>query len=289
MTKKPKQIIIVGLGLVGGSLAAACRKAFPKAKIIGVTRSRTAINKAKKKRWIHKGFQDLEKAFAETAPLQFVVLCTPVDTLKGFLKRLDRIAPAGTVVSDAGSVKGFIVRWADKQNWRRIKFVGAHPMAGSHEQGINAADPGLFADSFTYVTPSGKTSRSALQLIKNFWRRISDRVIVISPEKHDRITAEISHAPHLLASLLVNSVSKKYLSFAGTGFLDTTRVAQGEPGLWAPIFLENRREVLRILRSIETAMKGFKGRLSRGAYPLIRQVLSRAQKRRTGMRINGPQ
>ena len=158
--KPPDRIVIVGLGLIGGSLAAACRKKFPRAEIIGITRNKSALNKAKKRGWIDEGFQKLDHAFVgarltrlyrtrgRVAPSgamndapTFVILCTPVDTFKNYLRRLDPIAPAGTVVTDAGSVKGFLVRWAGRRKWKRIQFVGAHPMAGSHERGIDAADP----------------------------------------------------------------------------------------------------------------------------------------------------
>ena len=293
------RILIVGLGLIGGSLAAACRKAFPQTKIIGISRSRSALSKAKKKGWIHRGFQNLEAAFKNvgagyprpskrmageaTSPLHLVLLCTPVDTLKNFLKRLDRVVPRGTIVTDTGSVKGFLVRWADREDWRSIRFVGAHPMAGSHQRGIDAAGPHLFQGSLTLVTPGRRTSPRALGQVKNFWKQISHRVVVISPEAHDRITGEVSHLPHLVAALLVDNVSSPSLRFAASGFLDTTRVAEGDPSLWIPILVENRKELTRTLLDFEKKLKRIKASLARKDFQNLRRVLTQAQTRRRAL------
>ena len=274
---KLRNITIIGLGLIGGSLAAACRRAFPRARIVGISRSRKALAKAKKRKWIHEGTSNLGRGLRSA---EFVVLCTPVDTLKEFLKRIDRLAPAGVVVTDTGSVKGFLVRWADRQRWRHLHFVGAHPMAGSHEQGIDPATPHLFDHALTFVTPGRRSFPKAFRQVRDFWRNISHRVAVVSPEKHDRITSEVSHLPHLVAALLVASASSKSLCFAASGFLDTTRVAQGDPRLWVPILFENRMELKRTLQCFEMKLDRVKGILTRGNLLKLRRSLLDSQKRR---------
>lgn len=295
------RIVIVGLGLIGGSLAAACRKKFPRAEIVGVTRNPKAAALAKKKKWIDLGFRNLEQAFVggglprpsndvvgarpskgeAASPLHLVILCTPVDTLKDYLLQLDRIAPRGTVVTDAGSVKRFLVRWAERRKWKRIYFVGAHPMAGSHERGIHAARPGLFKNSCTFVMPGEKTP--PLRLVQNFWRRISGRIAVISPEAHDRLTAEISHLPHLVAALVVRNASSKALHFAATGFLDSTRMVQGDPSIWMPIWLENRTELNRALVRFEKTQAMVKRMLRKKEARALRRFLKRVRTRRIAM------
>lgn len=278
--KKPARILIVGLGLIGGSLAACCRKKFPGSRIIGVTRNRAALNFAKRKGWIHEGYRDVESVFknigATHASPPLVALCTPVDTLKNFLLRLDRIAPKGTVVTDAGSVKEFICRWAKNRRWRNLVYGGAHPMAGSHRQGIQNADPGLFRGSLTFVCPGPRR-------VLDFWKKISSKVVVISPREHDRVTAEISHLPHFLAAALVQNVSKSAWPFASTGFRDTTRIAQGPPDIWAPIFLGNRKALGRALAGFETRLRRLKKILQKGNPELLRRTLLTAQMRRTRM------
>ena len=295
------RILIVGLGLIGGSLAAASRKKFPKARIIGVTRNQKALQTAKRKGWIQEGYRDLRQALVGAPlrgrplgwfqgghtgpPLHLVILCTPVDTLKNYLKRLDRMAPKGTVVTDAGSVKGFLVRWVDRQKWRRIEFVGAHPMAGSHRRGMDAADPHLFDGTLTFITPSVRATHALpLRIVKNFWRKICSRIVIVSPKEHDRITAEISHLPHLLAALLVTGVPGRLLRFSGPGFLDTTRIAQGSPEIWTPIFHENRRELLRKLQKFGAGLTRAKDILKKGDIGKLRALLTEAQKRRKALK-----
>lgn len=270
-----KRIVVIGLGLIGGSLAAAAKKKFPRARIIGVTRNKAALASAKRKGWIHEGFTDLKKAFSNHDHA-IIILCTPVDTLKNYLLKLDRLAPSGTVVTDAGSVKGFLARWAERQKWRSIQFVGAHPMAGSHERGIRHARPDLFNQALTFVTPG----RKGTQTVVNFWRKICRRVVLISPKSHDRITAEISHLPHLIAFLLVENVSPSSLRFAASGFLDTTRVAQADPDIWLPIFAENKKELLRTLHHFESRLKNMRKILQGKELAKLRGVLVRAQRRR---------
>jgi len=210
-----------------------------------------------------------------------VVLCTPVDTLKEGLQRLDRLAPPGTVVTDTGSVKGFLVRWAERKKWRRIEFVGAHPMAGSHERGIEHAGPHLFEEALTFVTPGRRVSAKALRLVTGFWKKISGRIAVVSAEEHDRITAEISHLPHFLAACLTASVSSKSLPFASSGFLDTTRIAQANPSLWVPIFVENQKELFRALHRFERALEKMKKILKRQDLARLKQMFISVAKRRT--------
>jgi prephenate dehydrogenase len=275
-----RQITIVGLGLIGGSLAARCRKTFPKTRIVGVTRNRQALLKAKKERWIHEGTTDLKRGLQSA---ELVVLCTPVDTLKDLLKRIERRATGEIVVTDAGSVKGFLVRWADRQRWRHVRFVGAHPLAGSHERGINAAHPRLFDHSLTFVTPGRAVSPQALRQVKRFWSKISHRVVVTSPEKHDEVTAQISHFPHLLASLLVAGTAPGALPFAASGFLDTTRIAQGDPRLWTPIFNENRRELLRALDRFGFHLSRARRMIQKGSAKTLQQFLRQVQRRRAAL------
>ncbi len=275
-----KRIAVVGLGLIGGSLAARSRKAFPRVRIVGVSRNRGALARAKRKKWIHEGTDHLEQGI-QSADL--IVLCTPVDTLKSLLKRIDRAARSPVVVTDAGSVKGFLVRWADRQKWRHLRFVGAHPMAGSHQRGIEAAQPNLFDHALTFVTPGNKTPDTAFRQVKKFWAKVSQKVAVISPETHDRLTAEVSHLPHLVASLLVAGTDPQSLRFAASGFLDTTRVAKSDPGLWAPIFTENRKELLRALDRFGSQIRRAKRMLQKGNPQTLRKILREVQKRRAAL------
>lgn len=273
---KMKNITIVGLGLMGGSLAAACRKEFPKARIFGVSRDPKAIAYALKKKWIHQGFLRIEEALKVSG---LIVLCTPVDTLQSLLLKIKKSAQPGTLVTDVGSVKGDIGRWAESQRFKNFEFVGAHPMTGSHERGILVARPDLYEHGFTFVVRSRKNSAAAYAAVKNFWKKMSPKVVEVSAEEHDQITAEISHLPHLAAACLALAPGKKSFQFTGTGFSDATRIAQGHPSVWVPIFMANRRAVLQALQGFERHLKVFRKALKKGDNSLGK-ILSEAAKRR---------
>lgn len=270
---EPRTIAIVGLGFMGSSLAAACRQKFPQSRIVGISRSLSARKIALRKKWVHRAAQDLKQGVTET---DFVVICTPVDTLKKMLVAIDRYARSGTIVTDVGSVKGEIVRWAAKKKFRRIQFVGAHPMAGSHAQGIGAACENLYENSFTFVIRAPGVSRQTLAWVKSFWRRLSGRVIETTAEKHDLIVSQISHLPHALAVCLMLCVSPESLRFAAQGFRDTTRIAQGHPSVWGPIFSANRKKIYASLTRFEKVIQQFKKALKGKQDALLLRMLHKA-------------
>lgn len=273
---KIKTIAIVGLGLMGASLAAACRKRFPKSRIVGISRDPLALRLALKKRWIHQGFRQLNEGAASA---DLMVLCTPVDTVKPLLQKLDRVVLSGTVVTDTGSVKADLLKWVQKRRFRRLQFVGAHPMVGSHERGVHAARENLYDRGFTFVTKTRKTPARALTIAKKFWRTVSPKVVMIAPERHDQIAAEISHLPHLTAVCLMHSAAKKSLPFAGAGFLDATRMAQGHVSIWLPIFQANQKYIRRVLSLFEKQCVAFRKAL--GSSPRkLQKILDQAGRKR---------
>ncbi len=279
---KFKNITIVGLGLMGGSLAAACRKKFPSARITGVSRNKAALRLALRKKWIHQASNHMEDV-CRAADL--IVLCTPVDTLQPFLLRLDRAAKKGALVTDVGSVKGEICGWAQKKKWKNIRFVGAHPMAGSHERGIEAASAALYQSGFTFVVRGAGAHAAAFSAVKNFWKKISGKIVVTSASEHDRAVAEISHLPHALASCLVDAVPESSLKFAARGFMDSTRIAQGDASIWTPIFLSNRKAVIQALETFEKRLGSLKLMLrTRRTLPL-REFLKRTARKRGNLSV----
>ncbi|MBI4367961.1 MAG: prephenate dehydrogenase/arogenate dehydrogenase family protein [Candidatus Omnitrophica bacterium] len=278
MAQKKQTFVIIGLGLIGGSLAGAIRKHFRAARVIAVSRSSQKIAFAKKKRLIHEGFTALRSALSE-ADLVFV--CSPVDSIPKLISEVDRYAPKGTVVSDVGSTKGEIVRWSDRRRFRHIEFVGSHPLAGSHLRGLRHVKADLFEKAFVFVTPSRKTARRAASVVSRFWKRLRASVQVLSPEAHDELVSEVSHLPHAVASALVNQTSVKSLQFASSGFLDTTRVAQGDPALWVPIFLTNRAHLLARLKRLEGELKRLTSALKRRSGSSIRNFLKTASTKRS--------
>lgn len=275
-----KKIAITGLGLMGGSLAAACRKKFPKARIIGISRNREALALAKKKRWVHETTRDI-KLGARGADL--VVLCTPVDTFLPYLKAIDKVCTKGALVMDVGSVKASVLKEVNARKWKNLSFVGCHPMVGSHKRGIRAVDPALYEKGLVFLTRDPKTRGSSYALAKKFWYCFSSRIMELTPEAHDKLVGEVSHLPHAIAACLMHIVSASALKVASTGFRDTTRIAAAASSIWQPIFTANRKVMLEVLSRFERELRVFKRLLQiRDRKKLVR-FLDQAQQKRQSL------
>ncbi len=277
MTSKRKTFLIIGLGLIGGSLALAIRKKFPRARILGLSRESKKIALAKKRRLIHGGSTKLSRVVSGA---DFILICSPVDAIPKLILKVDRSAKPETMVTDVGSTKKEIAQAVGRARLRRIHFVGSHPLAGSHLTGLEHARPDLFQGSFVFVTPTRKTDRKALRSVSSFWKRLGASVRMVSPEKHDQIVSQISHLPHAIASLLMQSIDSKVLCFAGTGFRDTTRIAQGDPRLWVPIFASNRANLIRNLTRFKKVSEKLLAFLKKNSRPALRGFLKAASSKR---------
>lgn len=274
---KLKTIAIIGLGLMGGSLAAACRKRFPKARLIGITRSRQALRTLLKKRWIHEGTSNLSRGVADA---NLIVLCTPVDTISSLLRQIDRHVKSGSVVTDVGSLKGNIRSDIQKKNWKNIHFISAHPMVGSHERGISAVRTDLYDHGYTFVIRSSNTEQKAYRSVRDFWKKINRRIVEVTAEEHDGIVSQISHLPHVLALCLVLAVSKKNLLWASSGFRDMTRIAQSSPSIWLPIFRANKKKLRHSLAIFNRELKSFLKFQAAKSEIGLKTMLTQAMKRR---------
>jgi prephenate dehydrogenase len=280
MERMFKKIVIIGLGLMGGSLAAACRKKFPKARIIGISRSREALALAKKKKWVHETTRDVSLG-ARGADL--VVLCTPVDTFLPYLKAIDKVCAKGALVMDVGSVKVSVLKQAGSRHWKNLSFVGCHPMVGSHKRGVQAVNPVLYQGGLVLLTPDRKTCPSSYQRAKKFWQGFTSRIVELTPKVHDRLVGEVSHLPHAIAACLVRTVSAPALQVASTGFYDTTRIAAAASSIWQPIFSANRKVMFGVLSRFERELRTFKKLLQdRDPKKLIR-FLDQAQRKRKAL------
>ena len=250
-----RKIAIVGLGLMGGSLAAACRKHFPRARIVGISRSREALRLALRKGWVHEATRDVRLG---AAGADLVVLCTPVDTFLPYLKTIDQVCAKNALVLDVGSVKVSVLKEANSRKWKRLSFVGCHPMVGSHVRGIGAVNPSLYEKGLLLLVRDPKTCASSYARAKKFWARFSSRIVEIKPEAHDTLVGEVSHLPHAIAVCLMHAVSDPALKIASTGFRDTTRIAASASSIWQPIFFSNRRIMLKALSRFERELQAFK-------------------------------
>jgi len=257
--KKINTLTIIGLGLIGGSIARKAKKEKLAREIIGFSRRKSTLNKALREKAIDRATVSFDKAVSDA---DVIVVATPVSLIPIFLKRCQAHCKPGCLIMDVGSTKEEIVRRAEKIFSQDKFFVGTHPMAGSEKKGFKFSRADLFNNSICFLTRTKKTKLQALKKIKLFWKQLGAMPIVISAEKHDKVVAQVSHLPHVAAVSMLNCVYSN-IKFIGNGFKDTTRVASSDSDIWMDIFLSNRINVIKSidkfiknLRYIKTQIKG---------------------------------
>jgi prephenate dehydrogenase len=248
-------VTVVGLGLIGGSLC----HAFKRARILvkGVSGGRT-IEKAMSLQIIDEGFEyaNMHDALHKS---EFVFLCTPLQDIVSRLPEVFECCDRNTVISDVGSTKSVICRTAEKYLPRGAYFIGGHPMAGSEKRGIENANPYLFYDAVYVLTPLTNTPKKAIKRLSALLSLVGAKIMVLEPGLHDMIAASVSHLPQLLAVLLTNHLADKnsdlYRNLAAGGFRDMTRIASSSYDVWKDIISTN-------IQQIGAAMNDFQKRLS---------------------------
>ena len=254
-----KTIYIVGLGLIGASMALGIKRDHPDYEILGYNRSKPSRDIALERGMIDRATDD----FASFAPLADIIILTlPIKQTIAFIQELASLGlKEGVLISDAGSTKSAIVDTAEENfAGKSVRFVGGHPMAGSHKTGAASADVNLFENAYYIFTPSSLTTSDTLEEMKNLLSGLHARFIEIDAAEHDKVTSQVSHFPHILASGLMEQTAlyaqEHELAgrFAAGGFRDMTRIAESEPGMWTSILLSNRETIIE-------RIEDFKGRL----------------------------
>lgn len=264
---EPQRVVIVGVGLLGGSLGLALRRRT-RARVIGLSHRPATVRRARRRGVFHEGFTDSARALPGA---DVVVFCTPVETIVPLARRFAARLKPGALVMDVGSVKGPIVAGM-KSIFRgrgAAQFIGAHPMAGSEKSGVENAVADLFVGATCALTPAADTPPAALRRAADFWRSVGAHPVVVSPSVHDRAVALVSHLPHLIADALAltagrwgqNPSERKALrSLAAGSFRDATRVAGADPDLWRGIFDSNAAPLGRATRDFQRTLGGLVAR-----------------------------
>lgn len=276
-------VAIVGVGLIGGSLASAIKGRGVAKTVVGVGRNQGRLDEARAKKLIDEGTTDLASAAARA---DFLVFCTPVDRIVEGVQDAAKTCRSGTLITDAGSVKGSICRGLADGLPAGVEFVGSHPLAGSEQRGFENVVPGLFEGRVCVVTPTAESSKKAVAKIWDFWQGLGMRVREMPPEAHDRILAETSHLPHLAAAALAATLMPEDHPFAAGGFRDTTRIASGDPEVWTAILLDNAKEVLNRLAHYDESLKAFRRAIESQDAAEIQRLLTRAKACRDAL-VNG--
>lgn len=282
-----EQITIIGVGLLGGSLARVCKKKGLVEKVVGFGRNPEKLKKAQKLGIIDSCATDLEAAVKNA---DLVVLCTPVSTSAPLAREMAPFLQPGCVVTDVGSVKKSVVGDIQSLMPDSVHFIGSHPIAGGEKSGFEASSPDLFEQQKCIVTPTPKTNPSALARVKELWEQTGMRVITMDVEEHDYIFGAVSHLPHIIAYILMNTIGEistknheEIISFSGGGLRDITRIASSNPVMWRDICLSNKKSVLSLIDKFQGTLQQVRNTIENEDSQLLEQTFETAKKYRLNL------
>ena len=267
------KVAIVGIGLIGGSMALAIKKKRLADEVVGVSRHKKTLLLAKRRGAIDKGSQNLN--IIKDADL--VILAAPVDTILNQARLISKIIKPDCIVSDVGSTKQEVVAKLEKIF---PYYVGSHPLAGSEKRGIINASPSMFKGSLCILTPTKYTKVKTLEKIKRFWNEIGAKVFFLPPHAHDKVLSYLSHLPHIVAFSLIGSIPKRYLRFAPSSLKDTTRIALSDSELWSDIFLSNQKNMLGSIELFHKNLSNIKFAIQKKDRKLLSAILKKAKAKR---------
>jgi prephenate dehydrogenase len=272
-----KNIMIIGLGLIGGSLGLALKGSNLINKIIGFDIDDAAINQALEIGCI----DDAVNLLSGIHQADIIFLCTPLSSYAAILGQIKSEIKPGTIVSDVGSTKEEIMKLFQGLP-EGVWGIGGHPMAGAESQGIKGADRYLFENAVYILTPDKNTPADVLEILIKLLKATGAKISIMEASRHDQLAAIISHIPHLAAVALVNQTAdhQESLLMAGGGFRDTTRIASSNPVIWHDILYFNRKPIIKELDKLITYLHKLRKALVNFDAACIDQELTRAQKTR---------
>lgn len=285
MAAKPRiaKLVVIGVGLIGGSFALALKKARMVKQVVGVGRSRKNLRDALQLGIIDKAETDAAKAVAGA---DLVLIGAPVGQMPGIFARIAPALSPKTVVTDAGSTKQDVIAAARRHLGAHFPmFVPAHPIAGTEHSGAAAAFPELYRDRNLILLPQKETKASALRLVRAAWLACGANIVRLDAAEHDEIFGAVSHLPHVVAFALLHQLgrrrdAKRLLGFSGGGLRDTVRIAGSSPEMWRDICLANRGALLPLIDAYVDELKTARAALARGKGDALEAMFRSAQQAR---------
>ena len=274
-----KQITIIGLGLIGGSIAYAMKHTDFCQRIIAYDPQIDALKKAKQL-GIIDGYETTVANAAKNS--DFILIATPLSEFDNILHSLHQVITSETIITDVGSVKMTVIESAQPILKEKFsQFVPGHPIAGSEKSGFDAATADLFKNHLVVLTPNPITSRKSIEIVKLFWEKMQARVQIIDADFHDQILAITSHLPQLLAYTYMNQIANQpnfpqILNYTGNGFKDFTRIAASNPDIWIDICITNREAILNSLEHFKTDLNILQNALESQNKETLREIFTRS-------------
>ena len=286
-----EQLGLIGCGLMGGSFALALKKARLVKRVVGYSKSPSTTERARQ-----MGVIDVEapSALLAVSGADIVLLAVPVSATESTFKAIRHLVSSNTLVMDVGSTKRDVVDAARRVLRDNLgAFVPCHPIAGKEVSGVEHADADLYAGKQVIITPIERTFTIQLQKAVDVWTAIGSHVTKMSPQSHDAAYAAVSHLPHLIAFALINGITgqdhgKEYMSLAGPGFRDFSRIAASDPHMWRDILIANREELLAQSHIFQQNLRALEQLIATSNADGLEALIEKASETRANWRISSP-
>ena len=275
-----RKAVILGTGLIGGSIGLALKKEGLAETVVGMSRHEASLRTALSMKAIDIAETDLQKAIAGA---DLVILAAPVKVILENIAEIARHLRRDCIVTDVGSTKGVVVDEAEKHFPAHVLFVGSHPMAGSEKSGVANASADLFKGASVIMTPTAKTSKVAKDKVKLLWTKLGGDVRTMDPQKHDEVMAYVSHLPHLAAFAMMRAIPDEFLMYGSTGLKDTTRIAASSSKMWGDICLSNYRNVLKSIDEMAKSLADLRKAILEHDEESLAEYLNQAKGRRESL------
>ncbi|HNY79520.1 MAG: prephenate dehydrogenase/arogenate dehydrogenase family protein [Sedimentisphaerales bacterium] len=275
-----RRICVIGLGLLGGSISSAVRHRLPAVSVVGYSHRAATRAKARRLAIATEVAEQLSEAVCD---VDLVILATPIFTFAEYFAHLNKLVRRGCIITDVGSTKVLPHRWAQQQLTDGAIYIGSHPIAGSEQRGIEFARDDLFVDARCILTTARGVNRGTLGALRQFWSDLGCSVETMTAAEHDRILANVSHLPHIIATGLVNASDPQDMRSAGKGFLDSTRIASGPADIWTDVLLANADNIVAGIDRVLAELTAVRHALKAEDRQTIQTLLEEARRKRAAL------
>jgi cyclohexadieny/prephenate dehydrogenase len=291
------KITIIGLGLIGSSIARAIKKKHLCKNLVAHDKSKIVLKKIVKLKITNHIEPNLKKSVQDS---DLVIICTPLGTYKNIVSVIKNNLKNTCILTDVGSAKIFVTNTVNKLINKNTIWIPAHPVAGTEQSGPEAGFADLFKNRWCIITPINKKNPTSLKKLNNFWKKIGSKVQHMSPEHHDKVMAITSHIPHLIAYNIVGTAANlekdtksEVIKYSASGFRDFTRIASSDPTMWRDIALNNREQILHMLERFNLDLSNLKRAIIKRDGNKLFKLFSKTRKIReaivkAGQDINSP-
>lgn len=277
-----KKITIIGLGLIGSSIARAIKKKNLCKNLIAHDKSESVLKMVLKLKIANQIEKNVKKSVENS---DLVIICTPLGTYKNIVSNIKNNLKKTCILTDVGSAKIYVTQVVSKLINRNTIWIPAHPIAGTEQSGPRAGFADLFKNRWCIITPTNKKNSSYIKKLNKFWKRIGCKVQYMSAEHHDKVMAITSHIPHLIAYNIVGTAANlekdtksEVIKYSASGFRDFTRIASSDPIMWRDIALNNRKQILHMLDKFNSDLKNLKGAILKRDKNKLFKLFSKTRK-----------